>query len=338
MTRTATTILNPTDLRYLLLDSLKLYSDHAFFIGGSNPYQFDVNKQPLSIYLKNTHSSGEGRSNPDECRIQISRSPQFANISASDKPVFFLGYSDDNAVFTAWDPEPLRSRINQKQIVSVYSRFSSLQQAQQNGIAIYIDSNDQRIISFRPEYLGLYLENYQTMHHSNEAALLQLIHRSDSVDSTSEEGTEVAIDHEEFKLTKPRAGRDPIFKKMVYEAYGNRCAFSGMQLDIVEAAHIVPHSHESGTDEVQNGICLSPLHHKAYDSGLIYIDENYNIKLNEERVQYLEKIGKDGGLKKFLDLQYDQVTLPKLESYYPSKEYIRLANQIRGVTDEGIEA
>ena len=48
--------------------------------------------------------------------------------------------------------------------------------------------------------------------------------------------------------------RDARFRKNVLVAYGYRCAISGIQLDLVDAAHIIPVEHERGTDELRNGI------------------------------------------------------------------------------------
>ena len=39
----------------------------------------------------------------------------------------------------------------------------------------------------------------------------------------------------------------------------------GIQLGLIDAAHIIPHSNEKGTDDLDNGISLCPLHHRAYD-------------------------------------------------------------------------
>lgn len=326
-----TIVLNPTDLRYLLIDSLKLYSDFSFFIKGSNPYYFSINKKSVYIFIRNTHSSGLGRNNPDECRIQINRTKEFLDALNSDALVFFLGYSDNYGTFTAWNPFLLKQRINKRQTISVYSRFSIQKKANAQGISVYEDDNDQKVISFLPEYLGLYIENYPEMHQSSEKILLDLIKKSDEIEETTNYGETALIEEEKFIVTKEREGRDPRFRRIVYDAYNKRCAFTGIQLDLVEAAHVVPYSNDQGTNDVQNGICLSPLHHKAYDNGLIYIDEDYNIKINEDKVKYLEKVGKDGGLKKFVDLQYDKMLLPQLESRWPSKRNIRLANTIRGI-------
>lgn len=331
MSKVITSVLNSKDLRYLLIDNLKLYSDFTYFEEGSNPYYFNINKKSYFIYIRNTHSSGAGRENTDECRIQINKTDSFFRAMNNKELVFFLGYSDDFGTFTAWNPYVLNKRINEKRTISVYSRFSIQKKAQHQKIAMYEDANRQKIISFRPEYLGLYLENYSVMHQSSEKVLLDLINQADKIEETEAKGRDITINDENFRLTKHRLVRDPEFRRKVYIAYENRCAFSGIQLELVEAAHIVPFSHKLGTDEVTNGICLSPIHHKAFDSGLIYIDENYNIRLNKDKVEYLEKIGKDGGMKKFCDSLYKEILLPRNERYKPLAENIKLANKIRGI-------
>lgn len=331
MSKIDTNVLDTKDLRYLLIDSLKIYSDFAFFVDGNNPYHFTINKKSNYIYIRNTHSSGAGRGNPDECRIQINQTDAFLDVLNAKELVFFFGYSDDYGTFTAWNPFLLKKRINEKRTISVYSRFSIQKKAKEQGLALYEDNNGQKIISFRPEYLGLYLENFSKMHQASEKTLLKLITQSDNLDETKEGGEVISIDREKFSLTKQRQDRDPNFRKKVYQAYENRCAFSGIQLNLVEAAHIIPYSHEFGTDEIQNGICLSPLHHRAFDAGIVYMDEEYNIKINKDKVEYLEKIGKDGGLKKLSDLQYEKILLPKIEKFNPSKKNIRIANRIRGI-------
>jgi len=329
-----TTILNHTELKYLLLDSLKEYSENVIFISGNNPYQFSINKKIFYILIKNVHESGSGRPNQDECRIQIARTANFLTAKNSGKPVLFLGYFADLNVFTAWNPHLLTERINQRQTISAYSRFTIQKNAAKNGISIYKDNKDQVIISIQPKYIGLYLENYDLMHQSDEDTLLELIKKSDSVEETeSEESTSVEIERKKFSVTHARFRRDMNFKKLVTETYSHRCAVCGMQLEVVEAAHIIPHSHDKGTDDPKNGICLCALHHKAYDNGLIYFDGEYNIRINDDKIRYLEKVHKDGGISKFTGLQYDKLTMPSSRLFFPEPEFIKIGNAIRGISE-----
>lgn len=328
--------LNHSDLKYLLIDALRQYSEDVVYISGNNPYGFSFNKKVIYIYIKNVHESGDNRDNQDECRIQVSQTNNFSEAKRTGKPVIFLGYFKDTNTFTAWDPIRQTPRINEKSTVSFYSRFSVQERASKNGIAAYIDSNKQVVVSFRPEYLGLYLENIDHMHSNTEDALRELIAKSDATDVTENEiGQSYVINNETYTVTHKQFKRDPNFRKIVLQAYDNRCAFCGIQLDLVEAAHIIPHSHDKGTDTPENGICLCPLHHTAFDKGLIFINKSLKVQMNDQKIDFLCKTRRDGGLEKFKKLHFeDSIMLPSSHIYYPNPDHIRIANMIRGISNE----
>ena len=325
-----TIVLNQSDLKYLLIDSLRLYSSNVVFIDGRNPYRFSINKKEFFVLIKNVHESGANRTNPDECRIQISKTDNFNIALSSGTEVVVLGYFADAKVFTAWNPFLLRQRFNKKDTVSVYSRFSIQERAAVDGIAIYEDTQGQKVISFKPEYLGLYLDNVEKIHLLNESDLLQLIKESDELGGEDKDGT-IDLEGERLTITHTKYARDPKFRKKVYSAYNHRCAMCGIQLELVEAAHIVPHSHEKGTDDIGNGVCLCALHHTAYDSSLIYFDELMSVHINQAKLDYLVKIGKDSGLNTLQRMHFDKIRLPENHTLQPIAENIRLANQIRGI-------
>jgi putative restriction endonuclease len=78
-----------------------------------------------------------------------------------------------------------------------------------------------------------------------------------------------------------------VFRERVLAAYGYRCALSGLpEQRLIDAAHIVPDAHEQlGQPDVRNGICMSKIHHAAYDSGLIGIDPDFTIHVSERLLQ-----------------------------------------------------
>jgi putative restriction endonuclease len=325
-----TIILDTKDLKYLLIDSLRLYSDDVVFIDGNNPYRFSINKKTFYVLIKNVHESGEGRSNPDECRIQISKSSNFDQALSSGTDIIVFGYFANEGVFTAWNPFPLKDRFNQKDTISVYSRFSTQKDARSNRIATYRDTEGQSVISFLPDYVGLYLENVNNIHLLDDKELIDLINISDDSNDEETDG-KYSTEKEQYTITHTRYKRDQKFRELVNEAYGQKCAICGIQLELIEAAHIIPHSHDKGTDNVDNGICLCPLHHTAYDRGLIYIDEEYKILLNKSKIEYLEKLGLASGYRKFEELGFEELALPTNMAYYPNVENILLANSIRGI-------
>lgn len=325
-----TIILNPSDLKYLLIDSLRLYSDNVVFIDGNNPYRFSINKKTFYVLIKNVHESGDGRSNQDECRIQVSESKNFNTAMNSQTDVVVLGYFADEKVFTAWNPYLMRDRFNLKQTISLYSRFSVQKRAAIEKIAAYRDSNNQSVLSFLPDYLGLYLENLENIHLLTDEELISLVSFSDNLNTDNVNG-EVDFQEEHLTITHTRFKRNPRFKNIVYEAYNNKCAMCGIQLDLIEAAHIIPHSHEKGTDEISNGISLCSLHHTAYDRSLIYFNQDFDIIVNENKMDYLEKVGRDSGFRKFKALAFDKIQLPHNHTLRPNTANINIANQARGI-------
>ena len=328
-----TIILNRKDLRYLLIDSLRLYSDNVAFIDGNNPYRFSINKKTYYVLIKNVHESGEGRGNQDECRIQIAKSENFNTALNSRNDVIVLGYFADEKVFTAWNPYIMRDRFNQRETVSLYSRFSVQKIAKVQKIASYRDTNKQSIISFIPDYLGLYLENLEKIHLLSDIELKNLSETSDNLNNLNEDG-EFNSSEGTLTITHDRKKRDPNFKIKVYDAYNNKCAMCGIGLKLIEAAHIVPFSHKLGTDEIDTGISLCSIHHDAYDRSLIYFNEKFDIIINESKMEYLEKVGLDFGYRKFEKLSFDKIQLPNNHTHRPNLGNIKIANQARGILIE----
>ena len=82
----------------------------------------------------------------------------------------------------------MRDRFNQKETISLYSRFSIQKLAKTQRIAAYRDSNGQSIISFIPDYLGLYLENLNSIHLLSDKELIGLVKQSDDLNNADADG------------------------------------------------------------------------------------------------------------------------------------------------------
>lgn len=109
--------------------------------------------------------------------------------------------------------------------------------------------------------------------------------------------------------------RSSIFKREVPKIYNYTCCISGMRIDtmenisMVDACHIVPFS-ESYNDTISNGIALCPNLHRAFDRGLIGVDENYKVIVSDE---FVEK-ETNYSLKKFSG---NKILLPSNRNYAP---------------------
>ena len=111
-----------------------------------------------------------------------------------------------------------------------------------------------------------------------------------------------------------------VFRQMVISNYTGKCAISGIDIpELLVASHIVPWSiNEEERLNPENGICFSALYDKAFDKGLIGIDEQYKILLSKNIKKNKEAIYYD---KYFAPLENQTLTLP--QKYLPKKEFIQ---------------
>ena len=75
----------------------------------------------------------------------------------------------------------------------------------------------------------------------------------------------------------------PVFRARVLHAYAATCAVCQLKHpELLDAAHIIEDSKETGLPVVSNGIALCKLHHAAYDRNLLGISPDYNVKINSD--------------------------------------------------------
>jgi putative restriction endonuclease len=72
------------------------------------------------------------------------------------------------------------------------------------------------------------------------------------------------------------------FRKAVLASYNATCCISGLQHEkLVIASHIVPWSEDTKNRlNPQNGLCLSALHDRAYDQGLITVMPDFKVRVS----------------------------------------------------------
>jgi putative restriction endonuclease len=109
--------------------------------------------------------------------------------------------------------------------------------------------------------------------------------------------------------------RGSLFKREIPKIYNNTCCISGMRIDakanisMIDACHIVPFS-VSYDDTITNGIALCPNLHRAFDRGLISINENYKVVVSncfrENETSY-----------SIWAFEGKEIKLPKIKSYIP---------------------
>jgi len=110
-----------------------------------------------------------------------------------------------------------------------------------------------------------------------------------------------------------------VFRARVLDAYGRRCALSGLaEARLVDAAHIMPDTDERlGQPDISNGICMSKIHHAAYDAGLIGIDPDLRIHVSERLLALHDGPMLEHGLK---GLQGRLIRTPRDTRAAPDRE------------------
>jgi putative restriction endonuclease len=215
---------------------------------------------------------------------------------------------------------------------SVQIDISTLREALQHGLAFDRKSNDEIAVGVRPDLFMTYALNAEAIHrYGAEAKVLNLLATASSLGSITEEALAVLQPgRRRIVQTISRMSRLGSFRQQVVNAYGSRCAVTRMQLRLVDAAHILPVGAPGSVDDVRNGLTLSPTYHRAYDHGLIYLDESYFMRINPEKEAALVASHLDGGLAGFI-ASLGKIHLPQDRRQWPEVAFIRRANQHRRI-------
>ena len=267
---------------------------------------------------------------PDEYRIQMTsvRSPLQINPAGC---TVLIGYEPDRGVFAGYDIS--RHSTFTSGSPSVQVDDSTLNRALQIGLSFQVKSNGEVVVGVRSDLLLFYCENASALHTlGDDSVYLDTVARAARSEDIPESEL-LSLPQERQVVVKETArwARSSSFKKQVLNAYDNRCAITRRKLKLVDAAHILPvKAGPRSIDHVSNGIALSPTYHRAFDNGLIFLDEKMVMHLNMIAVAELRLCGLDAGIDGFA-AHLGEVHLPYASELHPDPYFIRLANKYRGL-------
>lgn len=74
-----------------------------------------------------------------------------------------------------------------------------------------------------------------------------------------------------------------VFRKAILSSYGSRCCITGLENErLLVASHIVPWAQDPQNRlNPENGLCLSALHDRAYDQGLLTVLPDYTVRVGQ---------------------------------------------------------
>jgi putative restriction endonuclease len=126
------------------------------------------------------------------------------------------------------------------------------------------------------------------------------------------------------RLAKQRL-HQPIFRARVLHAYASACAICSLQhAELLDAAHIIPDSEESGVASVVNGLSLCKIHHAAYDRRLLGITPDYEVRIDNELLDEVDGPMLRHGLQ---EMHRRPLRLPRRPADYPDRDALALRYQ-----------
>ncbi|RZK17480.1 MAG: HNH endonuclease [Flavobacterium sp.] len=124
---------------------------------------------------------------------------------------------------------------------------------------------------------------------------------------------------DKVRLTKTRINQ-VLFRKIILARYSEKCCITGISnTDLIIASHILPWSKdENNRLNPMNGLALNALHDKAFENGLVAINNNYEIVVSSK----LKNSETDSIHTMFLQYEGQSISLP--DKFLPSKEFLKI--------------
>lgn len=125
------------------------------------------------------------------------------------------------------------------------------------------------------------------------------------------------LDPETYQIEVYNRGK--VFRREIVKMYNESCCISGVRVSapftitMVDACHIIPFSN-SFDNSLTNGIALCPNLHRAFDKGLVSVNENYKVILSESFKENPESE------YSFSKIEGKTILLPADQDFEPSLE------------------
>lgn len=118
-------------------------------------------------------------------------------------------------------------------------------------------------------------------------------------------------------IVRIRIGQQ-FFRKAVLSSYDFKCCVSGLSIrHLLVASHIIPwKDNEHCRLNPKNGLCLSSLHDKAFDKGIITLTEKYTVKVSDKYKERTDSFFVDSILK----YEGKQISFPG--KFFPSQDFL----------------
>ncbi len=294
----------------------------------------------LEVYLWEVTSGGRGRGRPRERRIQLTSVEHFT-LKATIRTILG-GFREETGVFAFWD---VRRHLGFRAgSPSLQISLNTLEHAGSVGMASEVRTvraGREIAIAAQADYLMWYVREYQNLYDcgseiGNAASLVEVKPEDERafIDSGSTPDSQ-SRRHKVVQIVQNF--REARFRPLVLRAYSYRCCLTGVALRLVDAAHIVPVSDPTSTDEPCNGVALNSLMHRAYDCGLLGLLPGGRTAINQRMLRRLKKEKLDAGLDVLERDLRATMTLPGSREFHPPDDYLLRGLKARGWSDDDLK-
>ena len=126
-----------------------------------------------------------------------------------------------------------------------------------------------------------FYDNWEARLSESESKMAELIGAPDIPEDLQE--LKIAEGKTRETIVKTRVNQS-LFRKIVLSSYGEKCCITGVNnTELLVASHIIPWAQDTKNRmNPKNGVCLNALHDRAFDKGLITIDEDYKVVVSKK--------------------------------------------------------
>ena len=212
---------------------------------------------------------------------------------------------------------------------SIFVRLDMLQLAAETGWAEYANSAGETIRCFLPPLLPISADADWTKVPLTPQALQTVI---DAAGLPEAMPVELADAVRRARRAGAAIVRDRRFSGRVADAYGGSCAMCGLDIQLVEGAHIYPAAAPGSPDEPWNGLALCANHHAAFDRHLIgVLPESREIVFHHD---VLAQVDESPPVKAWVEGSFNVLAEPREPALRPRSEmFVRRYEHFAGLYD-----
>jgi len=325
-------VLSKEELLERVVTSVRLSGCTAIVLNDQHPFLIAATRRDdattLRVYVWNITSGGPSTVRPkDERRIQIT-GVTAPIVVTNDAITLLLGWHEEIGVFAGYDVMQHRTFGSSP---SLQVREATLEEAAKTGLAAQQRTTADIVVAFSPDQLMNYASRQAQLHQFKRDSEVEVLEAAASGKTVSDQDLdEVPMPRRQVVRTVQQWFRRRDFRARVLTAYEQQCAICNVQLELVEAAHIIPVGHAKGNDLTSNGLSLCPLHHEGYDGGLLGVWPDYHVRVNDGRLSELVARGLGSGEVGLRTLQCNTIFLPQRTRDRPRPDYLEEGLRLRG--------